>query len=154
MKIANRLIWISALLPLGLFAGCQGRATIFPNSDKSLNRTAAEFAADAAKRHPFTGEPVGPANGRAAVDYQFKTIEILNSSPQDWNNVEVWVNRNYVCWLPIIPQGKQRVKTINFHMLYDDSGNYFWTEGGKKPVTQLEIRHDGKLYTLPMQLAD
>ena len=140
----------------GLLTGCAGRPSLFPNSDKNLNRTSAQFAADAAKRHPFKADAPngGEALGSAEYDLVFGTIHVLNYSGEDWKNVEVWVNRQYVCWLPLIEKDKVRVKTINFQMLYDDKGDYFWTNGGKTPVKTVDIYRDGKIYSLPLKLAD
>jgi len=146
----------TAVLALGVLAGCQGRTDLFPNSDKNLQKTSTEFAADAAKRFPFpeSAPSGGNADGRVVVDLMLNRIQILNSSPEDWKEIDVWVNRTNVCHVPIIPTGKEKVETIMFSMLYDSSGNYFKTEGGKKPVNRVEILKDGKLYTIPLRLAD
>jgi hypothetical protein len=143
-------------LALGILAGCQGRTDLFPNSDKNLQKTSTEFAADAAKRFPFpeSAPSGGTADGRVAVDLMLKRIQILNSSPEDWKEIDVWVNRSHVCHIPIIPAGKEKVETVMFSMLYNAQGNYFTTEDGKNPVNRVEILKDGKLYTIPLRLAD
>jgi len=92
--------------------------------------------------------------GRAEYNLLMGTLQVLNYSDEDWDNVEIWVNRKYVCWLPKIEKGKQRVKTINFQMLYDDAGNYFWTNGGKTPVEQVELYKNGKMYSIDTYLQD
>lgn len=147
---------IAAICVLGVLAGCAGRPALFPNSDKNLNRTSAEFAADAAKRHPFKANAphAGDADGRAEYDLMFGTVQVLNTSNEDWKDVEIWVNHDYVCWLPIIEKGDARVKTINFQMLYDGSGHYFWTDGGKNPLKTVEVYRNGKIYNLPTKLSD
>ncbi len=152
----NRSLTIALLGGLGLAAGCAGRPSLVPNSDPNLRRTSAQFAADAARRHPYTADAPrgGAAMGRAEYNLLMGTLQVLNYSDEDWDNVEIWVNRKYVCWLPKIEKGKQRVKTINFQMLYDDAGNYFWTNGGKTPVEQVELYKNGKMYSIDTYLQD
>src|SRR5256885_16200458 len=93
---------------IALFAlclcGCAGRPSLFPNSDPNLRKTSAQFAADAAKRHPYKTDAsrAGDAMGRAEYDLTFGHLQILNYSEEDWDDVEVWVNHKYVCWLPKI----------------------------------------------------
>jgi hypothetical protein len=145
---------ISIAVVLGgviFLAGCAGRPSLVPNSDPNLRRTSAQFAADAAKRHPYKNDAPrgGEAMGRAEYDLVFGTLQLLNYSDEDWNDIEVWVNHKYVCWLPKVEKGKQRVKTINFQMLYDEDGNYFWTNGGKTPVQEVEVYRNGKVYSIP-----
>jgi hypothetical protein len=147
---------IAAVCGAGLLAGCAGRPSLVPNSDPNLRRTSAQFAADAAKRHPYKSDAPrgGEALGRAEYDLVFGTLQVLNYSDEDWDDVEIWVNRKYVCWLPKVEKGKQRVKTINFQMLYDEAGNYFWTNGGKTPIQEVELYRNGKIYTVPTFLQD
>lgn len=152
----NKSLAIALLGGLGLAAGCAGRPSLVPNSDPNLRRTSAQFAADAARRHPYKADAPrgGAAMGRAEYNLLLGTLQVLNYSDEDWDNVEIWVNRKYVCWLPKIEKGKQRVKTINFQMLYDDAGNYFWTNGGKTPVEQVELYKNGKMYSIDTYLQD
>lgn len=152
----TRSLTIALLSGLGLAAGCAGRPSLVPNSDPNLRRTSAQFAADAARRHPYKADAPrgGAAMGRAEYNLLMGTLQVLNYSDEDWDNVEIWVNRKYVCWLPKIEKGKQRVKTINFQMLYDDAGNYFWTNGGKTPVEQVELYKNGKMYSIDTYLQD
>src|SRR5436190_23936549 len=85
----------------GMLAGCAGRAEIFPNSEPALRHTAAEFAADAAKRFPYKADaPRGGTVQRAQVGYSVNKIEIENLGETDWDDVEIWVNKSYVVWLP------------------------------------------------------
>jgi hypothetical protein len=153
MKTISTAVILAALIPLG---GCAGRPSLFPNSDANLRRTSAQFAADAAKRHPYKADAPrgGEALGRAEYDLTFGHVQILNTSEEDWDDVEVWVNHKYVCWVPKIEKGKQRVKTINFQMLYDADGNYFWTDNGKNPVQDVELYRNGKMYTIPIYMAE
>lgn len=152
----HKLAVVVALGGLSFLAGCAGRPSLFPNSDPNLQKTSAQFAADAAKRHPYKADAPrgGDALGTAEYDLTFAHVQILNYSEEDWDNVEVWVNHKYVCWVPKIEKGKQRVKTLPFQMLYDGEGNYFWTDHGKNPVQEVELYRNGKLYTIPAKMAE
>jgi hypothetical protein len=135
--------------------GCAGRVAIMPNSDKALNRAPAQFAADAAKRtYPADIPDGGRADGRAQVAYEVDQINLLNLSQEDWNDLEIWVNRKYVLHLPKLEAGKKRVETITFLMLYDDQGNPFPSNNIKQKIDTLEMVRDGKRYTIPLVLAD
>jgi hypothetical protein len=143
---------ISALL---LASACAERPSLIPNSDTSLRKTTAQFAADSAKRHYESDAPQGgPAPARAEIEYAFHYVSIVNLSPDDWTNVEVWLNNKYVVNVPSIP--KQTAKTLNFQMLFDSDGNYYSyssTESGKSTPT-VEIFHDGKMFSVATQLPD
>jgi hypothetical protein len=145
----------AALVPL---AGCAGRPSLIPNSDPSLNKTSAQFASDAAKRHPFNAALPngGTAKGRAQVGYGRDTIEIVNLGTEDWQNVELWANRKYVVFVPRIRAGADRVTTVNFQMMFDDKGKYFPLDNAtpERMVRQLEIVRDGSIYTVPFAQAD
>ncbi|HSZ54106.1 MAG TPA: hypothetical protein VK797_00475 [Tepidisphaeraceae bacterium] len=149
-------ILVIALAGCGLIVGCEGRPTLFPNSDPALQKTSTQFAADAAKRFPYPGADArnGEAPGRAEIDLMMAQLQILNSGDDDWKEVDVWVNQSYVCHVPLIPRGKLTVKTVAFGMLFDAKGDSFSTQGGKNPVNRIEVARDGKLYTIPMRLAD
>ena len=138
--------------------GCAGRPSLIPNSDPSLRKTSAQFASDAAKRHPFNASlPAGgAARGRAQVGYGRDTIEIVNLGGEDWQNVELWANRTHVVFVPRIRAGSNRVTTINFQMMYDDKGRSFPVNNStpERMVRQLEIVRDGQVYTVPFRQAD
>lgn len=155
MNIRRELIATGVVL-CGLLAGCEGRPTLFPNSDPALQKTSTQFAADAAKRFPYPtqADRAGAAQGRAAVDLMLDQIEILNYSDEDWKDIDIWVNQLYVCHVPLIAKGKQKVETIAFAMLYDAKGNYFSTNGGKNPVNRVQVFRNRKLYDIPVRLAD
>ena len=153
----NKSIVLGGVIFCGVLAGCEGRPSLFPNSDSNLAwKTSTEFAADAAKRFPYPGESArgGELAGRAEVDVMMATIQILNSSDDDWKDIDVWVNKSHVCHVAIIPKGKEKVETLNFAMLYDSHGTYFTTANGKNPINRVEVLRDGKLYTVPVRLAD
>ena len=86
-------------------------------------------------------------------------IRLVNLSPDDWTDVEVWVNKRWVVFVPSIPH--QQAKTegyrkFNFQMLYDKDGNYFPVNlvNSKVRVEQVEIFRDGKMYDVPVRLSD
>lgn len=156
MSTIDRLACCIGAVVFALLAGCEGRPALVPNSDPALNKTSTQFAADAARRFPYPSSlpHPGTADGRAEVDVMLTRLQILNSSDEDWKDIEIWVNQSYVCHIPNIPKGMQRVETVGFEMLYNVNGDYFSTSGGKNPVTLVEMRRDGKVYQLPIVLAD
>jgi hypothetical protein len=150
------------MLPLTLFlvvisffaVGCADKPTLLPPSDKNLRKTNAQFAADAAKRHPYKADAPrgGEAEARAEVDYTTNDLSIVNLSKQPWTDVEVWVNKNYVVFLPAMAPND--LKKISFTMLYDDKGNSFPTNNLKMMINKVEILRDGKMYDVKAKLGD
>jgi hypothetical protein len=141
---------VSAMLLTVTVVGCAGRAELLPNSDKALRKTAAQFAADAAKRSYKADAPRGgSAQARAQVGYMLKKLEIVNLSNEDWSDVEVWVNKKYVVFLPDMP--KNVLRSVPFQMLYDDAGNSFPLN---QHIDTVEISRDGKMYDVTTKLAD
>ncbi len=140
-----------ALLLIAL-AGCSGRPQLFPNSDKALQKTSTEFAADASRRFPYKLDVPrgGSASARAQVAYWTDVIEISNLSDEDWHDVEMWVNQSYVVFLPNMEAHK--LKHITFQMIFNDKGTSFPTSGAH--VDKLEILRDGKMYDVTSQLVD
>jgi hypothetical protein len=141
-------------LLLGTIIGCAGRPQIFPNSDKSLRKTSAQFAADAANRHPYHADAPrgGTIAGRAQVGYSADLLELVNLSESDWQDVEVWVNKQYVVAVPAIEKGGLR--RFTFQMMFDDSGNSFPTNNNKTRIETVEVFVDGKLHDVTTKLAD
>ena len=136
-----------------LAGGCAGRVSLFPNTDKTLRKTPAQFAADAAKRsYPADLPRGGEAEGQAQVAYELDRVEMVNLSQQDWEDVELWINRDYVVYVPRIAAGTQRVKSLDFRMFYDAQGNSFPTT--KMIVKEIELVQGGKVYNLPFRQAD
>ena len=144
---------IGLLVGASLLAGCAGRPSLIPNSDKNLRRTSAQFAADAAKRHPYKSNAPrgGEAVARAEVGYMLKQITVVNLSSEPWNDVELWVNQKYVVFVPVMQPNQ--LKTLNFQMMFDDQGNYFTTDN-KQMVNKVEIYRDGKMYDVKAKLGD
>jgi hypothetical protein len=150
----RRATLFASLLTSATVVGCAGRPALFPNSDKSLRRSSAQFAADSAKRHPYKADvpKAGEANGRAQVGYVVDQLEIANLSDEDWSDLEIWVNESYVVHVDTIRKGT--LKTLNFQMLFDANGNYFPTNNMKTLVRKVDMLKDGKMYSLRVQLAD
>ena len=150
--------FVAAAVILAPLVGCAGRPSLIPNSDPALRKTSAQFASDAARRHPFNASLTagGTAQGRAQVGYGRDTIEIVNLGTEDWHNVEVWANRKYVVFVPKMRAGANRVTTLNFQMLFDEKGRYFPLDNRtpQKMVRQLEIVRDGAIYSVPFAQAD
>ena len=38
------------------------------------------------------------------VDYGADTLQVVNLSDEDWDNVEIWLNRQYVVFIPACPE--------------------------------------------------
>ena len=152
----NKILMLS-LLSIAFLAGCEGRTAIIPVSDGELKKTSTEFAADAAKRAYKTDAPRGgDAEAQAVVDHgMFNRMKLINLSGEDWTDVEIWVNQAYVVHLITWPGGKDvNLKKINFAMLYNKDGKSFPTSNKDTRVEKLELFRNGKLYNIPMRLAD
>lgn len=140
-----------SLVMLGsmLIAGCTTRPPFMTNADPALRRSSAQFAADAAHRHYETDAPKGgDANGRAEVDYGIHRITIENSSNEDWNNVELWLNRQYVVLIPKVPANAARTESVDFQSIFDQHGNSFPTNSLETPINSVELFMNGKMYSL------
>lgn len=148
--------YLPALTAIALIAaGCAGgRPALIPNPDKNLRKASAQFAADAAVRHPYKSEAPrgGEAVARSQVGYSLDRLDLVNLSADEWQDAEIWVNQKYVVHLPRIEPNT--LKIINFQMLYDDKGNYFPTNNKKVLVNKVEVFKDGKMYDIPVRLAD
>lgn len=144
-----------ALLSIAiLVAGCAGRASLIPNPDPALRKSSAEFAADAVKRFPYKSDAPrgGEAIARSQVGYTMNRLEMRNLSDEDWHDVEIWVNEQYVVFLPTME--KDALKRIPFQMLYNDQGHYFPVDNSKVLVRKVEVYRNGTMYTIPNVLAD
>src|SRR3954452_13025215 len=95
------LFSMSYFIAILLLVGCSGRPQILPNSDESLRKTSTEFAADAARRFPYKLDAprAGDADARAQVGYVLDVLEIENLSTEDWSDVDLWINQEYVIHL-------------------------------------------------------
>lgn len=137
-----------------LIVGCAGRPSLLPNPDKALRKTSAQFAADAAKRHPYKSDAPrgGVIPARAQVGYMLNRLEIVNLSDHDWDDVEVWVNRKYVVYVP--KMRPDELKILPFQMLFDDAGNSFPTDNRQVRVESVEVYVEGKMHEVTTNLAD
>ena len=154
MKSISRIA--CGLIALGTLAGCEGRPSLIPNSDPNLRKTSTQFAADAAKRFPYKADAPrgGEANGRAQVGYSVNKLEIENLGDDDWDDVEIWVNRSYVVWLPKLKARPGKITAIPFQAIYNQDGHSFPTDNRKTLINSVEVYHDGKMYDVKKQLAD
>ena len=147
------------LMFLGAFVlacgvGCAGRPSIIPNPDKSLRKTSAEFAADAARRHPYKADAPrgGEAPARTEFDYTADKFNVINLSQDEWDDVEMWVNQNYVVLIPKMEPNA--IKKIDFEMLFDDNGKHFPTDNKKTHVEKVELYRNGKMYDVKARPVD
>lgn len=160
-RLRRRLLTAAALLAalaaVALTGGCSGQVSMLPNSNKELRKTPAQFAADAAQRHPFPAElpEAGEAEARAQVDYQFDTVELVNLSGEDWTDVDVWVDRTHVVHVPTLRGGGKRTTTLHFQMMFDAQGNHYPTKNSsaERQIRRLELVRDGKVYHVLLGLA-
>src|SRR6202034_68599 len=106
------LLWLGAAT-LAL-AGCSGEVSLLNNPDPQLRKTPAQFAADAATHNPYKADAPrgGTANGRASVDYDLRDIHLINTSDEDWHDVEVWINQKYVVFLHTVPKSTSAKPTF------------------------------------------
>lgn len=146
----RRALFALSIVAGSLTLGCQGNAVLIRNTDTSLNKSAATFASEAKEYFPYPadaqrGERI---DARAEIGYMWNVVNIVNYSAQDWENVELWVNKSYV--LPLAKMEAGQTKRISFKMIYNDQGEYFPLGGTM--IKELEIKKDGILYTVPTQI--
>jgi hypothetical protein len=155
MTLQTRIRRVSLFALIGLMVGCAGRPSVLPNPDPNLRKSSAQLAADAAKRSPYKSDAPrgGEAPARAQVGYWADRVELANLSNSEWTDVEVWVNKKYVCYVPTMPS-KGQVAVLFFQMLFDDSGNSFPTDNNKTRVESVELYMDGKMFDVKTALAD
>lgn len=142
---------VAGLLLVAMVVGCSGRPELIPNSDKSLRKSSAELAADAARRFPYpTLAVTGEAQARAQIGYALNRLEVVNLSDEVWTDVTIWVNGSYVVNLPTMTPRK--LVSIPFQALFNETGQYFPLNN--KRIEKVEILREGKVYSVPSQLAD
>jgi hypothetical protein len=149
-----RHVCFAGLLAATLSVGCSQRAWWTPPEDPALRKKTHEFKADAAKRFPYkAGAPRGgQADARAEVGYDLNQISLINFSKEEWTDVEIWVNKSYVLYLPKMEPGK--VKRINFQMLFNAQGKNFPLDNRKTLVENVEILRNGTIYDIPVKLGE
>lgn len=154
--VARPAVLMVAGLVLAGFAGCD-KPSLLPPSDKALDRTKAEFAADAAKRnYPADAPRGGSDQANAQIDYAMvpgmREIRIKNLTQQSWSDVEVWVNGEWVVFFPVWQA--QEMKTVPFNTLYNRGGQPFPTDNKEVKVQKVELNFGGTLYPVPAKLVD
>src|SRR6267142_187746 len=142
----------AAALALAM-AGCTDRTTIFNNPDPNLRLTASELRGDAFPRFPYKEDApkLRETKVRAQVIYPLNRMELVNFSGAEWDDVEVWVNHKYVCYIPKMQD--RQLKEVHFPMLFDERGNNFPMNSNKGQilVRNVEIFRDGKMYELTVE---
>ena len=141
-------------LMLVAFVGCAGRSELLPNKNPALRKTAAEFAADSAKRFPYKSAAPrgGTAKARAQVAYTLNKLEIVNLSDDQWDGVEIWVNAEYVIYIPSLKP--HELQSIPFQAIYNDQGKSFPTDNSKVLVNKVEVFTGDKMWDVSKQQAD
>jgi hypothetical protein len=142
-------------LTIAALAGCTDKPSLFPNSDPTLRKTKAEFAADAKKRVPYPGAATEEANGVASVDVVYDKIQLTNLSSEEWKNLEMWVNQAYVVRVPKVEAKGTGIgiRTLDFQMIYNAKGEHLPTNNDKYPIKSVEIRRNGVMYKVPVKYA-
>lgn len=147
------LAGIALLASFGFAVGgcASGSNSILPNPDKDLQKHRKEYAADAAKRsYPADAPKGGRALMRSEVDYQLKVLNVVNLANADWDNVEIWVNGQYVCALSKLPAKRQ--VGINFNAFYTAQGQAAPPKGVW--INKVEVLYNGSLYDVTLHPAD
>ena len=149
---AGTVIAISAAA--GITGGCSGRPALIPNPDKNLRKASAQFAADAAVRHPYKAEAPrgGEAIARSQVGYSLDRLDLVNLSQDAWTDVEIWVNEKYVVFVPTMKPNE--LKVLNFQMLFNEKGDYFPVNNKSVRINRVEAYRDGQMWDIPVALAD
>jgi hypothetical protein len=145
---------VLSVICLSIGAGCQGRGALIPPTDPDLKKTAAQFAADSAKRsYPANAERGGELQAMASIDYGvFNRVEIMNLSDEAYDDVEIWMNEKYVFHASKWPA--HSLKKVNFATLYDRDGEPFPMDNRKTRISKIEVLKDGKLFNVPSKLAE
>jgi hypothetical protein len=146
----------TALSLVIVLAGCMDRATIFNNPDPTLHKPISAFRSDALDRFPYKADAPREREirARAQVGYHFNRLEVVNFTEGDWENVELWVNRKYVCLVPKMQSRK--LKEIHFPTLMDEKGNSFPMNSNKSEdiIRSVEVYRDGKMYQVAVEAVD
>jgi hypothetical protein len=151
--LIGRLALCAGLLVLFVALGGCSRP-LMPTFDPDLKKNYMELAADAAKRpYPAEAPRGGEAVARANVDHGLMNqIKIVNLSDQDWSDVDLWVNEQYVIHLNNWTKGQLR--KIGFKQIFNAGGQSFPIDNKGARVEKVEIHKDGKLFEVTVALAD
>ena len=144
---------VAAVVTAGLLAvaGCS-QPTMFANPDPNLRKSVPELKLDSAKRFPYKADAPHALEpkARALVGYDLHRVEVVNFSDEDWSDVEVWVNRQYVCHVPRM-QSRQ-LKEIHYPMLFNELGQSL--PFSKSLVKTVEIYRNGTMYQITSHPVD
>lgn len=154
MGTMSRMVFAGAVVVgLGLLtAGCTEKPGYYPNQDPALRKPVVAYRADAAQRiYPTNATRVRGLAARSQIGYMAKTVDVANLSAEDFENVEVWVNGKYVCFLPRIEKGV--LKSIPFDALYNREGQHIPKDSRTFVVETVELYMGEKLYDLVVQIA-
>lgn len=151
--IARRLSTCVVLISGCALCGCGDRPTLFKNPDPELRKTRTELKADARQRsYPEEAPRIYEPKARAQVAYMLRRVELVNFTDEDWSDVDVWVNRQYVCHVPHLQ--RHQLKEIHFPMLYDSAGKALTITRANPRVETVELYKDGTLYAITCHNAD
>ena len=158
MTLPPRATTLLLLCGPALLAGCAGRAELIPNDDPQLRKSAAQFAFSAAGQFPYPAD--APAGGKAMaqseVSYTWDRVDLINYSPAEWTDLNVWVNQKYVVHLTSLKGGSIEkpgpVLEIPFRAFYGPDGKSMPTGG--LVVNKVELFRDGKLYEVPARIGE
>jgi hypothetical protein len=148
-------LWAVAVLSTAFLAtGCSDKATLFPNPDPSLRKTRTELRTDASQRFPYKADAphLTDRQVRGQVRYSLNRLELLNFTGEELADVEVWVNRKYVCFVPKMQDRK--LKEVQFTMLMDEQGKPFPGDNRIVRVETVELFRGGAMHQITCHLAE
>lgn len=158
----NKIVPVKVLMAAGVLGvvgvlggvlGCDNTPGIMPQSDPALRGAPTKFAqAASGLSYPESARTTEELTARAQVGHALNVVQVANLSRQDWTDVQVWVNQQYVISVPSIPAGTLR--TLSFHLLFDPQGKPFPIDNRSVQVNKVEVLLGGQLYNVRLQLAD
>lgn len=137
---------------VGVVGGCTNQPGMLPNQDATLRKPVWVIRADAAQRaYPAEATRVRGLVARSQIGYMAKTVEVANLSTEDWENVEIWVNKEFVVFLPKIEKGTLRA--VPFDAMFNREGKHIPTDSRTFVVETVEVFMGGKLYDVKVTVA-
>lgn len=143
---------VAAMVAGALAVGCaSGTNRLNPNPEKSLQKKPQELVEYAAGlEYPADAPRAEVSPIVAEIDYGIDVINLVNLGNEDFQDLDVWVNRQYVVKLASLPVGRQR--GINFHILYDKDGQRAPVKGVW--IQSVELLRDGQMFPARLKIAD
>ncbi|MGA2499320.1 MAG: hypothetical protein ABSH20_16395 [Tepidisphaeraceae bacterium] len=150
----NRITLALSFVCIAAIAGCTDQPAIFKSSDPALQKSVSQFRDDAATRFPYKAEAPRTTEDkvRAKVEYGIKRLDITNFTGQDLTQVEVWVNRQYVCYVPVLQD--RELKHIEFPMLCNILGATFPKQNCDVRVEKVELLYAGEFHEIKVNAYD